>query len=93
MLNASFTKESLTKSLASDLARLLSCGVDELPTAVSLDVAGEFLGIANRATFHVWKSSRRHPLVWMKRGKNLEIGTTSLIALRVSQADIPQQAA
>ena len=89
----SSSKDDLRQSLQSDLARELGCPVDEIPTAVSLEQAGRFVGVTNKNTFHVWKHSKRYPLVWLKRGKALEIGSASLIELRVSQAEMPEVAA
>ena len=86
-------KDDLRQSFRSDLARELGCPVDEIPTGVSLEKAGRFIGVTNNNTFHVWKHTKRYPLVWLKRGKALEIGSASLIELRVSQAEVPEVAA
>lgn len=85
-------KDELRNSLRSDLARELGCEVDEIPTAVSLEDAGRFVGVTNKNTFHVWKNTKRYPLVWLKRGKALEVGSASLIEMRISQAELPEVA-
>lgn len=86
------TKNELRESLKQDLARELGCSVDEIPTAVSLENAGRFLGVTNKNTFYVWKNTKRYPLAWLKRGKHLEIGSASLIDMRLIQAEIPESA-
>lgn len=83
--------ESVEKSIRRELSRICSCTPDSLPASLSTEQAAEYFNVSNVKTFNVWKSTGRHGLVWMKRGRRAEIATESAIQHRLKSMTIPGQ--
>ena len=81
--------ELIKQSVERELAVICKCSVDELPASLSPMQSAAFFGIDNLKTLHVWKSTGRHSLIWLKRGRTAEISTDSAIQNRIDSAYIP----
>ena len=75
------------------LANICNCPADDLPPSLTTEQSLKFFLLENPKTLHVWKSTGRHGLVWLKRGRRSEIATESAIQHRLNSVEIPATAA
>ncbi len=84
---------AIESGIRHELAVICNCSPDALPASLTREQAQTYFGVENPRTFHVWKSTGRHGLVWLKRGRLAEIATESAIQHRLKSVEIPPTAA
>lgn len=84
--------QGIEAGIRQELSAVCGCTPDNLPVSLSPEQALKFFQIGNPKTLHVWKSTKRHGLVWIKRGQRFEIGSESAVQHRLQSIVIPPEA-
>ena len=76
-----------------ELARLIGCKPESLPTTTPKIIGAQFLGLKNPKTLNVWHSAGRHGIVMVKIGRITEVSTEWLIDLKTESLSVSQEVA
>ena len=83
-------QERYRQNFTTELANIIGCEIEKLPTATSKEIACEYLGLANAKTLDVWHCNGRHGIVMVKVGKYSRPSTEWLINLKLSSLSIAE---
>lgn len=86
-------QEQYRETFTRELANLIGCQPDKLPTTCTKQIACEYLGLTNHKTLDVWRCNGRHGIVMMKVGKYSRPTTSWMIDLKLSSLSIAGAAA
>ena len=81
-------QEQYREAFTRELANLIDCDPDKLPTTCTKELACEYLGLVNHKTLDVWRCTGRHGIVVIKVGKCSRPATNWLINLKLSSLSI-----